>query len=232
MYSSQLNDLLEEKKDLTALLSHDLRIPLRNVKTFNQLLLEQEDDSVKELAGMIYESTQEQTALLESVLEILRQDHLFFSGVVNTEIAPEQLITETIAGFELLASQKNIQLKKNIRHKGLIAVQPELFTQVLKNITSNAIKFSYSGSEIHFSVYEKDHRVHIDVSDSGMGFDAKMGERLLDRFTKSGRRGTADEPTTGIGLYLSRKIINHQRGELTAFSPGPGKGSVFSITLN
>ena len=111
-------------------------------------------------------------------------------------------------------------------------MQPELFTQVLKNIASNAIKFSYSGSEICFSVYEKENRVHIDVSDTGIGFDATMRERMFDRFTKSGRKGTADQPTKGIGLYLSRKIINHQRGELTAFSPGPGKGSIFTIALN
>jgi signal transduction histidine kinase len=230
---TELNDLLEEKKDLTSLLSHDLRIPLRNVKTLSKLLLRHRDEeSVKELSEMIYESAEEQTKLLESILQILRQDHLFFHANQNVQVNTEELIEEIITSFDAQAKEKGIILKKEINYNGHIAVQPELFAQVLKNLASNAIKFSHEGTAVSFRVYQKEGKTFIDVKDSGIGFEPEVAEALFERFTKNGRVGTAGEPSTGIGLYLSRKIIRHHRGDLTASSEGVGLGSVFSISLN
>jgi signal transduction histidine kinase len=230
---TELNDLLEEKKDLTSLLSHDLRIPLRNVKTFSKLLLQQRgDESVNEIAGMIYESAEEQTKLLENVLQILRQDHLFFHARQNVRINPDQLIDDIIHGFTAPANEKGIALKKEVSYNGTIEVQPELFSQVLKNLASNAIKFSHKDTEVTFRVYQRESKTFIDVKDSGIGFEPGVAEALFERFTKNGRTGTAGEPSTGIGLYLSRKIIRHHQGDLTARSEGEGQGSVFSISLN
>lgn len=229
----ELNDLFEEKKDLTSLLSHDLRIPLRNVKTFTNLLYTAEDaEAVAEIATLIRESAEEQTKLLENVLEILRQDHLFFNNSQDEQVPAATLVEETIASFAPAAAAKEITLRKQIDYTGMVSVQPELFKQVLKNITSNAVKFSFSGTDILFSVYQRQGKVFIDIKDSGMGFEPEVAERLFDRFTKSGRKGTAGEPSTGIGLYLSRKIVRHHHGDLSAHSDGAGKGSVFSISLN
>lgn len=231
---AELNDLLEEKKDMTSLLSHDLRTPIRNVRTLGQLLQADPADAetVKELAELIIESSDEQTKLVETVLDILRQDHLFFDNAHYLEVKPEQLLNETLQSFEALANQKRIILKKQVDYNGQIKVHPELFGQVLKNLASNAIKFSHEGTEVKFCVYEKQGQTFIEVKDSGVGFEPHIAEGLFDRFTKSGREGTAGEPSTGLGLYLSRKIIRHHDGELVAYSEGEGKGAVFLICLN
>jgi len=230
---TELNDLLEEKKDMTSLLSHDLRIPIRNVKTLSNLLLNQSgDESVRELAEMIRESADEQTKLLEDILDILRQDHLFFDSAQYQKVDPAEIIDETLNSFDAAAKQKSIRLTKEIEWLGKIEVQPELFSQVLKNLASNAIKFSYTGTEVKFKVYQKEGKTFIDIKDAGMGFEQHVAENLFDRFTKNGRAGTAGEPSTGIGLYLSRKIVRHHNGNLVARSEGAGKGAVFSISLN
>lgn len=230
---TELNDLLEEKKDMTSLLSHDLRIPIRNVKTLSNLLLNhQDEESVKEIAGMINESADEQAKLLENILDIMRQDHLFFGSNQYRKVNPSQIIDETFTSFEAAAKEKRITLKKELAFNGEIEVQPELFSQVLKNLASNAIKFSYEGTEVNFKVYQKEGKTFIDIKDAGMGFEPQIAETLFERFTKSGRQGTAGEPSTGIGLYLSRKIVRHHNGDLIAWSEGSGKGSVFSISLN
>jgi signal transduction histidine kinase len=229
----ELNDLLDEKKDLTALLSHDLRIPLRNVKTFSKLLQKTDEwESVREIGEMIRHSAEEQTKLLEDILEMLRQDHLFFGTAQSVKMPVSKIIDETISSFEPVAAGKNILLTKHVMEDLTVNVQPELFQQVLKNLASNAVKFSYDGSQIAFSAYKKEGKTFIEVVDSGMGFDPEVAERLFDRFTKKGRKGTAGEPSTGIGLYLSRKIIRHHQGELMGQSKGAGKGSVFSICLS
>lgn len=108
----------------------------------------------------------------------------------------------------------------------------KLFKQVVKNLLSNAIKFSYPGTEVKVSTYKKDAKTFIDITDSGMGFEPQVAERLFDRFTKNGRKGTAGEPSTGIGLYLSRKIVKHHKGALTASSNGKGTGATFTISRN
>lgn len=230
----ELNDLLEEKKDMTSLLSHDLRTPIRNIKTLSQLLQQNANDadSVKEFADMILESTDEQTKLVENVLDILRQDHLFFNASQYKPVCPERLLDDVLESFDALARQKKIRLKKEVDHAAAITVHPELFGQVLKNLASNAIKFSHEGTEVRFRVYRVEGKTRIEVKDAGMGFEPQAAESLFDRFTKAGRKGTAGEASTGLGLYLSRKIVRHHDGDLVAHSEGAGKGAVFSISLN
>lgn len=231
---TELNDLLEEKKDLTGLLSHDLRIPVQNVKMFASQLVtgEATNEEVKEYAQIILDATAEQTQLLEEVLSILRQDHLFHTENINTQTDARTLVDEALVSFDGIAASKDIRIALEFDYQGTVAVQPELFKQVLKNLMSNAVKFSYPGSEVKVKVHRTGATTHIDVIDSGMGFEPQVAERLFDRFTKSGRKGTSGENSTGIGLYLSRKIMKHHKGDLVASSEGAGKGATFRICLN
>jgi signal transduction histidine kinase len=231
---TELNLLLEEKKDLTALLSHDLRTPLRNVQTFASILRQQglTQEEVKEMALNIEESAAEQQHILENILEILRIDYLFQRNQQLEPIALEELVQDAIHALAPAAHHKGISLAANLHYTDAVEVQPELFQQVLKNLVINAIKFSHAGSQVKINIYRRNKQTLIDVTDQGIGFDQPTGEKLFDRFTLSGRKGTAGEPTTSLGLYLSRKIIRHQRGDLQAYSAGNGLGATFTIFLN
>jgi len=229
---TELNDLLEEKKDLTALLSHDLRTPLYNIKTLGGFLKKEANPQMQqEYTDMIIQSSEEQLGLLENILGMLRQDDMLEKANDLKSLPAEKLVDEALGSFTTLAKEKKIRLKKTIDYNGTIDVEPEIFTQVLKNLMSNAIKFSYPESEVLVSVRKKDRATLIEVEDFGMGFEPQMGERLFDRFTKSGRAGTSGEASTGMGLYLSRKIIKKHKGTLLAMSDGPEHGSMFRITL-
>lgn len=226
------NDLLEEKKDLSTLLSHDLKIPIRNVKTFAGLLRNNASAiDVTEVASLIEASVEEQMDLLNNVLDIIKQDELFFSNKPLVSVPVLELLDETLGSFEAAAQAKGVKLGLKLEYAGAINVRPELFIQVLKNLASNAVKFSRAGTEVLFHSQNKGTRIQIDVVDSGLGFDPEVSEQLFERFTKKGRKGTAGEPSTGIGLYLSRKIIRHHGGELFAYSKGAEKGATFSILL-
>lgn len=229
---TELNDLLQEKEDLASLLSHDLRTPVFNIKSLVELIREEgTSPKVDDFMNMILSSTEEQIVLLDHVLDMLRQDHLINSGAGYQPVKTNALIDETIGSFAAQAREKNISLKKQVEYDGAITVQPDMFRQVLKNLVSNAIKFSYEGSEVSVAVRKRDSRTLIEVQDKGMGFEPMVSERLFDRFTRNGRIGTAGESSTGIGLHLSRKIIKHHKGDLVAVSTGPGKGSTFTISL-
>lgn len=229
---TELNDLLEEKKDLTSLLSHDLRTPLNNIKILGDFLKGETDpEAAKELVHMIVDSSSEQLKLLENILDLLRQDHLLEEQTANESVNTQALVDEIIGSFAGQAKEKSIRLKTELDYNGSIDVRPDLFKQVMKNLMSNAIKFSYPESEVKVSVRKTSAETLIQVQDSGMGFEPQVSERLFDRFTKNGRKGTAGENSTGVGLHLSRKIIKRHKGDLVAESAGPNRGSTFTISL-
>lgn len=232
---TELNNVLEEKKDLTALLSHDLRIPLRNVLTFANLIQERKNitlEEAREIAAGIEESALEQQEILENVLEILRLDYLFKEKGQFKPVPLQTIIEETIEVMQPIAENKDITLVTDIQSGSAVEVHPELFKQVIKNLISNAIKFSHPHSEVRLVTRQEFNKVIIEVIDQGIGFTEELAIKLFDRFTKAGRKGTSGEHTTGLGLYLSRNIIRHQRGELEAFSAGPDQGATFTISFS
>ncbi len=100
------------------------------------------------------------------------------------------------------------------------------------NLISNAIKFSYFDSEVKVRIYVEDSRFVVTVTDNGIGFDKNQIDELFRKFTKMSRVGTANESSTGIGLYLCKKIIEKNKGRLNASSDGKNKGAEFRIEFD
>jgi signal transduction histidine kinase len=125
---------------------------------------------------------------------------------------------------------KNIKLNLSLEaSEAKLKIDEGLLTQVLVNLISNAVKFSYFDSEIKVRIYNEDSKLVITVADRGIGFDENQIEELFKKFTKMSRLGTANESSTGIGLYLCKKIIERNKGKLTAKSDGKNKGAEFKI---
>ncbi|MFV5689361.1 sensor histidine kinase [Flavobacterium sp. ZT3R25] len=110
-----------------------------------------------------------------------------------------------------------------------LKIEEDLLIRVLVNLIDNAIKFSLPESEIKVSVHLNKGQLAFVVSDSGIGFDPKYKEELFKKFTNRSRLGTANEPSTGIGLYLCRKIVEKYQGKLLAESGGINEGATFSF---
>ena len=103
--------------------------------------------------------------------------------------------------------------------------------RVLTNMIGNAVKFSFPKSKIMLSFQQHRHDLEISVIDGGIGFESSKSELLFEKFTKMGRKGTLDEKSTGIGLYLSKQIIKKFEGNFTAQSEGINTGSKFTVSL-
>ena len=104
-----------------------------------------------------------------------------------------------------------------------------LFTRVLYNLISNALKFSYPGSEINVFIKKTEGYLELKVEDTGIGFDNSRKALLFDKFSSMGRTGTAKETTTGIGLYLCNQIVEKFNGTIDASSLGENKGATFKV---
>jgi signal transduction histidine kinase len=99
-------------------------------------------------------------------------------------------------------------------------------------VLENALKYHCGESaEVAVEMTDDGRMTTISVADKGVGFDAREGRSLFERFYRIGSELTRRQSGSGLGLYLCREIIRAHGGDVTAFSPGPGKGATFTITL-
>ncbi|RXM42829.1 ATP-binding protein [Flavobacterium sp. YO64] len=228
----EAESFLNEKQDLIYMLSHDLKNFAGNPQGLAELILsENPSESVKHLAGLICESTNLQFRYIENFIKLLKeQDQVVkinpeFKTILISNILP--FINEQV---EQRLIDKKVNLKVNVEIDEVkLKIDEGLLVQVLVNLISNAVKFSYFDSEIKLRVFKENSNVIITVADEGIGFDKNQIDELFKKFTKMSRLGTANESSTGIGLYLCKKIVEKNKGKLTALSEGRNKGAEFKI---
>ncbi|WJS92844.1 HAMP domain-containing histidine kinase [Flavobacterium johnsoniae] len=226
---------INEKQDLIYMLSHDLKNFAGNPQGLAKLIISEEPtDSVKNLAELICESTNLQFRYIENFIKLLKeQDEVVkINQDIKTILFPNILpfINEQV---EQRLLDKKIKLNLVLECvEAKLKIDEGLLIQVLVNLISNAVKFSYFESEIKVRIFAEDSKLILTVKDSGIGFDKHQIEELFKKFTKMSRLGTANEGSTGIGLYLCKKIIERNKGRLTASSDGKNRGAEFRIEFD
>ncbi|OYX84893.1 MAG: ATP-binding protein [Flavobacteriales bacterium 32-34-25] len=241
LLSNIQNSILEsekfitEKQDLVYLLSHDLRTFASNPGSLATMILETNPSTeVKELAELICESSKDQFQYVENFIKMLKEhDDVLKTNLENKIIDLHKIVEVIEKQVNLAVKAKKIKLVKNIKTSIIhLKIDQELLTRVIFNLISNAIKFSFPDAEIHLNIYNDNKKLHIQVIDQGIGFDNADSEKLFFKFTKMSRLGTNKEASTGIGLYLSRQIIERNEGILVASSEGANKGATFTIVFS
>jgi signal transduction histidine kinase len=216
------------------LLSHDLRTFAGNPQSLALLILEEHpSDTVKEYAELINESSKQQFAYIENFIKLLKdQDQFIKKTNQKNRIIPKELLISVTDLVRQSLTKKNIKLVSTIEVEELfLKIDAKSLIRVLSNLVDNAIKFSHRDSEIKIHIYTESHKIFFKVTDAGIGFDLNQREELFDKFTKIGRSGTSGEPSTGIGLYLCKNIIEKHGGTLNANSD-IGKGATFMIVFD
>jgi signal transduction histidine kinase len=223
-----LDELVTEKQDLIALMSHDLKNPLSAVINYTEMI----DGDEKNLAlkYKIQSAAFTQKVIIDNVLELLEFDSLLITEKELDIVDLEKKMNKLIDRYSFKQIEKNIKIKLEINSKTICAKR-DLIEQVFENVYSNALKFTENGTIKIISEDIEGNMVRITFKDTGLGFANEIGEKLFDRFTVYKRKGTRDEATTGLGLYLSKKIITKHKGTIEAFSEGKGMGAKFIITL-
>ena len=223
---------IAEKQDLIYLLSHDLKNFAGQPQSLARLILEANPaEEIKELAELIYQSSNQQFMYIENFLKLLKeQDAILKTRADVTTISFESVIAKVETQVRQLLEIKKIKLAVSITvEKASLAIEEELLIRVLVNLIDNAIKFSYPKSEVSLKVYQENKQLMIIVTDKGIGFNHNQTEELFKKFTKMSKLGTSNEGSTGIGLYLCRNIIEKSQGQLVAVSEGQNKGATFTI---
>jgi signal transduction histidine kinase len=230
-YEAYIND----KQDLIYLLSHDLRGFAANTQGLSTLILDENpSEIIAEYANLITESTNQQLAFIETLITLIRnEDEISKKDYFVNQIDFNTVLSKVSGQLVSKLMSKNCILEYATRlPTAFIHIDEDLLVRVLINLTDNAIKFSFPDSVIRINIMQEDKTILIQVTDAGLGFKSQDIEHLFDKFTSKSRLGTNNEASTGIGLYLCKKIIKKYKGHIYAESNGVNQGSTFSVRLD
>ncbi len=226
---------LKDKQDLIYLLSHDLRGFTANVKGLAALIKEEDStEMITEYSEMIELTTEQQLAFIATCIQLIKEeDEIYGKDSTLTLINLKEIVQDVFDQLLARLGAKKIDLKIQIDIPNvMLTIDKELLTRVLFNLVDNAIKFSYPSSTITINAALDNAKLQMSVSDQGLGFKPEDGIKLFDKFTTKGRVGTNNEASTGIGLYLCKRIVEKYQGSIEAKSEGMNKGAIFSIVLD
>ena len=226
---SRLRHLNLTKDKLFSIIGHDLKNPLSNIIGFSGLLQSNDfkPSEVEDFNRHIHKSSKAMADLLESLLQWSRtqQD--------KHKVMPEKISIDEIAGkcIDLMmasATVKDIDITTEIRKDAIAIGDKEMITTVVRNLVSNAIKFTYPGGKISIGYSKKGKTAIIRVSDTGVGL--KNTDDLFVLNEKIKTKGTAGESGTGLGLVICKEFVEKNKGEIWVNSK-PGKGTTFYFSL-
>ncbi|WPP52871.1 sensor histidine kinase [Catalinimonas niigatensis] len=228
----QLQHLLDEKHDLIALLSHDLRSPVNQIKGLVALLQDSEEELQQEYLQVMDGLCTQHATLLSEVLFMLKQEEENTAHKVFEYVDLIKLLDECIQEHHTSLEKKDVSVSLTSSVDNVqVNMERTFFQQAIRNLLENAIKFSFPKGAIDIRVETVSDQLQIHIRDYGMGFKPEVAHQLFDKFTRQGKKGTFNEPSTGLGLHLTKKIIEQHIGRVEASSEGQGKGATFTIRL-
>jgi PAS domain S-box-containing protein len=232
------NELLQainaEKDKFFSILAHDLRGPLSAFVAATQILTDEIQnmtlEEVKEITLSMKESSTNIYSLLENLLEWSRLKR----GIMNFNPEKIKLKLITTACIELLkesARKKEIKISCSLPDDLEIYADSHMLETVIRNLVSNAIKFTPKSGEISISAAAmSNNTIEIKIRDSGIGMSQELISKLFLLNEKTNRKGTEGEPSTGLGLLLCKEFIEKNGGQIWVESE-EGKGSTFSFVI-
>lgn len=227
-----LNTLIEEKRDIASLLSHDLRTPLAQFVGLGRMIKREEGNQrMQEIGTMLVTIGEQQLDFLNSILELLSYNDLERAEHFTPNVAVEKIAAAALENINQLAAAKNITIEQQWNKELHFTVNPQAFIQVFQNLLTNAIKFSKPGGRILINGLQHNNQLTLTVTDEGVGFAPEDAAILFNRYTSARKSGTSGEASTGIGLYLVRKIVEQHKGTITARSNGVNTGASFEIIM-
>jgi PAS domain S-box-containing protein len=231
---ARLKELNATKDKFFSIIAHDLKNPFSSLIGFSSLLSEKmrEKDyaGIEKYAEIIYESSTRAMNLLMNLLE-WSQAH---TGKI--EFNPEYLVIQALAEQEAFllsesAKEKSIHIKINIPNSHIAYADKNMVGTVIRNLISNAVKFSHPGDVVLVSSKTDNNHLIISVEDEGVGIPENQLIKLFRIDQGFSSPGTYKEKGTGIGLILCKEFIERHGCDIWAESE-EGRGSVFYFSLN
>jgi signal transduction histidine kinase len=231
--NNKLQELNATKDKFFSIIAHDLKNPFNAILGFSDLLVSAGNrypqERTMEMIGMINTSAHNAYSLLENLLEWSR------SQVGGIEFNPQHLdlkdlVCENQCLCDNMAKEKDISIVCDIPDDLTIYADKNMLNTIMRNLITNAIKFTHKGGNINITVIWNSTDIIISVQDTGVGMDENTKHNLFKINEKSSVSGTENESGTGLGLIICKEFIEKHNGRIWVESE-LGKGSDFKLSL-
>jgi signal transduction histidine kinase len=229
--TGQLSTANSVKDRLLSVMSHDIKSPLNSLRGILQLYnrgsISQQE--FQHFAKQVEGDLSKTNILVENIL------HWTSSQLKGIQVQKEKfelnaLVMENLQLFETVATNKNIKLTSQLSERTIVHFDRNILNMVLRNLISNAIKYSFDGGEISVRTEPFADSLLIHIKDQGAGMDEKDLVNLMDARKTKSTTGTTQEKGTGLGIGLCRDFLQKAGGMLSVEST-KGKGSTFTVHI-
>src|SRR5882672_6618995 len=232
--NQRLQELDRLKDDFISTVTHELRTPLTSIRAFSEILNDNphlEEGERTKFLGIIVKESERLTRLINQVLDLAKIE----SGAAewhSSEIDMREVLEDSVTAVSQLFKERKIDLTVELPQKvpGIVADRDRLM-QVMLNLLSNAAKFSERAPRrVAVSLAWQSGFLRVEVSDNGIGISAADQEVIFEKFRQVGDVLTGKPQGSGLGLHISRRIVEHFGGRMWVTSR-PGEGACFTFTL-
>lgn len=233
--NKKLEALNKEKNQIIGAVSHDLRSPLNSITGLSELILDDANtvspNTIKEYHSIILGASHRMEHLINNMLDVNKIE----TGNAIISIKPilvQEIIEEVANALLFLQREKEIEMEVKIG-KNLPEALADYYSlqRILENLISNAFKFSEKGTKVLLEASETPHQVQISVTDQGPGLTDLDKSKLFGKFEKLSASPTANEKSTGLGLFIVKNLVKEMNGTILVES-NYGKGTTFNILFN
>ena len=231
--NQDLQEALATRNKFFSIIAHDLKDPFNTLIGFSDILIQRKDEvaseETREILQHIYNSSMYGFELLNNLLEWSRAQ----TGRLKYQPEPldlESLIQDMVNLLRGTAEKKGITLSVQGEEDMVVLADRKMIETVVRNLASNALKFTSAGGNVTIQYDCKDGMANISVKDDGQGMDQEQQAKLFSLTESYSTPGTENEKGTGLGLILCKEFITKNEGEISVWSE-VGKGSVFTVSL-
>jgi signal transduction histidine kinase len=229
--ATSLQQTEEIRMRMIADVAHELRTPLTTIKGTMEALIDEVVQPEKEIFYQIHTEAGRLQNLVKDLQELSRIE----AGAYELNIQPlpvSELLDMTIPRLSIQYNEKNVILEINLSSDQFVVnSDPDRTVQILINLLGNALQYTPEGGRVKLNIKKQDREILFSVIDTGIGFTAEHKPHLFKRFYRVDKSRSRIGGGSGIGLTISKYLVEKQGGQIWAESPGLDKGSTFSFAL-
>lgn len=222
------------KDEFVFLATHELRTPVTAIRGFLELTEGSKKNFPKDLQknlSAISQASEHLNNLINDLLEVARSE----SGSMTINVEPhkfEPILSEVLEEISPLIKEKGIKIETHISPLPLVLLDPIKMKETLLNLIGNAIKYNNNNGSIYISAYRypEEKSFIFEIHDTGYGIPKNQQEKIFQKFFRAGTKGTEEVLGTGLGLFITRMLIE-KMGGIMLFSSVEQKGTTFSFSL-
>ena len=231
--NEKLKELDKLKAEFIATVTHELRTPITSIKAMSKILLDNPEVSGEqrtEFLRILVAESERIARLINQVLDIVQIDNQLDDPPVPVDLVP--LVRQSVQGVQAMVEDRRISVDLDLPEGSLrVLGNRDRLTQVVMNLLSNALKFTDPDQgEIRINLREEGHQALISVGDNGKGIAPDKQKLIFEKFTQVSDQQQGKPAGSGLGLFITRKIVEQHRGQIMLTS-SPGAGTEFTVAL-